>query len=170
VLIDAHSTRYWGDQSQSKHVLSYQWSSIGGNLSRIPKPIRNRIRAFNKHILNPIILKIAGAPRSPIALIHHIGRRSGQHYLTPVVAQPIRDGFVIALTYGPSVDWYRNIMAGGQCSLGWGGREYVIEKLDAIHGSGGMVEFPAAIRLILRILGVDHYLRVGYQAVEPTLT
>jgi deazaflavin-dependent oxidoreductase (nitroreductase family) len=86
----------------------------------------NRIRVFNKQALNPMILKFAGCSHSPISVIRHAGRRSGKPYLTPIIVEPLVDGFVFALTYGPKVDWYRNVLAAGWCTVIWHGKEYVI--------------------------------------------
>jgi hypothetical protein len=33
------------------------------------------------------------------------------------MVEPTTDGVVIALTYGPEVDWYRNVLAAGHCEL-----------------------------------------------------
>ncbi len=69
--------------------------------------IKDRVRVFNKHVTNPILGRLAGRRRGPFALVKHVGRRSGRHYQTPIIAVPVADGFVIALTYGSHVDWYR---------------------------------------------------------------
>lgn len=58
---------------------------------------RHFVRTFNKHILNPMMLAVAGRRHWYAAALHHTGRRSGRHYTTPVVAQPVPDGFVIPL-------------------------------------------------------------------------
>ncbi len=55
---------------------------------------RDRLVRFNKQILNPTTLKIAGRRSSIYATIKHVGRRSGREYTTPVVAKPFGDGFV----------------------------------------------------------------------------
>lgn len=58
---------------------------------------RHFVRTFNKHILNPMMPAVAGRRHWYAAALHHTGRRSGRHYTTPVVAQPVPDGFVIPL-------------------------------------------------------------------------
>lgn len=52
-----------------------------------------------------------------LASLQHIGRRSGQEYVTPVLAVPFGDGFVVPLAYGRSVDWFRNVMVAHGCKL-----------------------------------------------------
>lgn len=59
----------------------------------------NRMRSFNKHILNRVTRRFTSSSRGPFAIIRHVGRRSGKPYETPIMVEPAVDGFVIALTY-----------------------------------------------------------------------
>src|SRR5260370_12295782 len=70
----------------------------------------NRIRIFNKYVTNRLLRGFANLSHSPFAIIRHVGRRSGKPYETVIWVWPLGEGFVIALTYGPDVDWYRNIL------------------------------------------------------------
>src|SRR5450631_3055112 len=88
----------------------------------------NRMRIFNKYITNRLTRSFASFPSGPFALVQHIGRRSGKPYETPIMIEPIQEDFVIALTYGESVDWYRNVQAAGHCSVLWHGRIYTLGK------------------------------------------
>ncbi|MGB7165162.1 MAG: hypothetical protein WBD70_18815, partial [Mycobacterium sp.] len=47
-----------------------------------------------------------------LAALHHVGRRSGREYVTPLSAYPLGDGFVLAVAY-PHVDWSENVLAAG---------------------------------------------------------
>src|SRR6266480_7077658 len=102
----------------------------------------NRIRTFNKHITNRITRRFANFSRGPFALVRHIGRRSGKTYETPIMVEPVGDDFVIALTYGPEVDWYRNVLAAGHCTLLWHRRKYDIEKIEPIEIKTALSHFP----------------------------
>jgi len=115
---------------------------------------RNGIRAFNKHITNPLLRTFANASRGPFAVIYHVGRRSGKPYETTIMVWPMGDGFVIALTYGDSVDWYRNILAAGHCTLLWHGRVYAVGKPEPIDVETSLPALPPAFRPILRRRGV----------------
>src|SRR5215216_2700984 len=84
------------------------------------------IRAFNKHYFNRLVRRFAGVSRTPFALIRHVGRRSGKAYETPIIVMRLGQSFVIALTYGPEVDWYRNVQAAGKASLLWHNQEYAL--------------------------------------------
>ena len=125
----------------------------------------NRIRTFNKHITNPLLHTFASCSRGPFAIIRHVGRRSGKPYETTIMIWPMGDGFVIALTYGESVDWYRNILAAGHCTLLWHGRVYAVGKPEPIDVETALPAFPLAFRPILRRRGVP-FVRVKSAAPE----
>lgn len=124
---------------------------------------RNRIRSFNKHILNRLTSKFARFSRGPFAVIRHSGRRSGKLYETTIMVEPATDGFVIALTYGPEVDWYRNIQAAGHCTLLWHGRDYALGKPEPLAIQSALAAFPLPERWILRRLGTQHFVSLKYQ-------
>jgi len=117
----------------------------------------NRMRFLNKRIFNPLTLKFAGASHSPISIVRHVGRRSGTPYATPVIAVPLVDAFVFALPYGQEVDWYRNVLAAGQGSVVWHGKEYPVENPQPLVVRPGQSTFPLALRWIVRIVGVQHF-------------
>ena len=110
----------------------------------------DRIRTFNKHITNRITRRFASCSHGPFAVIRHVGRRSGKPYETPIMIWPMGDGFVIALTYGESVDWYRNVLAAGSCRVLWHGREYALGKPEPIDVKTALPAFPPFVRMILR--------------------
>src|SRR5512137_948773 len=73
-------------------------------------PIPKQITIFNKHITNRFFILFAGwIP--PLAVVEHRGRVSGRQYKTPILAFPISNGYVFALTYGRNVDWANNLQA-----------------------------------------------------------
>lgn len=124
-------------------------------------PIPDRIRTVNKYFTNPLLGLIAGRAHSPIALVTHVGRHSGKTYTTPIMAERSRDGFVFALTYGPKVDWYRNVLAAGQCRLRWHGREYALDNLRQLDQAAGLAAYPNPQRFILKRLGIMGFFEMG---------
>jgi deazaflavin-dependent oxidoreductase (nitroreductase family) len=119
-----------------------------------------RVRPFNKRVTNPLMLRIAGQAHSPVAVIHHAGRRSGQLYHTPVMLAPVAGGFVFALTYGPKVDWYRNIVAAGQGTLLWHGQRYAVREPETIDAQTALPAFALPFRLMLRLLRIPDFVRM----------
>jgi deazaflavin-dependent oxidoreductase (nitroreductase family) len=120
----------------------------------------NRIRAFNKHITNPLLRTFARSSRGPFAVIRHVGRRSGKLYQTTIMVWPLDAGFVIALTYGPNVDWYRNVLAAGHCTLLWHGSVYTVGKPEPIDAESALLAFPRPFKLILQRLGTHQFVHV----------
>jgi hypothetical protein len=83
------------------------------------------------------------------------------------VAELSSDSFVIALLYGTSVDWYRNVLAAGRCTLTWHGQDYTLvepELLDAATAEPLLVPVRA---FGLKLLGVKHYMRMRRLAEAP---
>lgn len=120
----------------------------------------DRIRIFNKHITNRVFRGFASMSRGPFAVIRHVGRRSGNSYETTIMVWPMGEDFVIALTYGPDVDWYRNLLASGQGALLWHGRSYTIGRPEAVDPAAASRAFPLPIRVILGQLGTHQFVRV----------
>jgi deazaflavin-dependent oxidoreductase (nitroreductase family) len=110
-----------------------------------------------KHTLNPLTRRLAGSRFGPFSLIRHVGRRSGKLYETPIIAARVSDGFVIELTYGPDVDWHKNVLAAGGCTLVWRGQEYAISRIEPLDADTGLAAFSGPQRTILRLLGRKHY-------------
>jgi deazaflavin-dependent oxidoreductase (nitroreductase family) len=117
-----------------------------------------------KHTLNPLTRRMAKSHFGPFALVQHVGRRSGKPYETPIIVAPVADGFVIELTYGPGVDWYKNVRAAGGCVLVRHGRAYTIERLEPLDTAAGLAAFPRPQRTILRLLRRRHFERMVMQA------
>ncbi len=130
----------------------------------LTRRIKDAVRRFNKHILNPVMLRIV--PRTRIfAVLEHRGRRSGKTYRTPIVVRPSPEGFLIALTYGDHVDWYRNLQAAGGV-LEWQGRRYEVGAPETVAVETALPAFPATMQRMLRRAGVIHYIRVPHRQSE----
>jgi hypothetical protein len=103
------------------------------------------------HTLNPLTLRAAKRGRGPFSLVRHIGRKSGRTFETPIILAESDEGFVAELTYGPEVNWYRNIVAGG----GWiehARRTYRITAVEPLTTEAGLAAFGGARARILRLL------------------
>ena len=124
----------------------------------------NGIRYFNKRYLNRLTARIAHSSWGPFCIIFHIGRRSGRPYETPIIAFPTADGFVIALTYGPEVDWYRNICASGRCKIQWHGKVYELWKIDPLEPKTALTYLPRFFRMVLGLVGLRDYVKMVGQS------
>lgn len=85
------------------------------------------VALFNRRVTNRVLGPVAA--RLPwFGIVHHVGRKSGREYETPVNIFRVPDGYAVALTYGPNSDWVRNVLAAGGCEIAIGG---VHHRLDS---------------------------------------
>ena len=105
-------------------------------------PIPRTVTHFNKRFLNPVMRRIAVvAPM--MGVIHHTGRASGTAYQTPVMVFRRDDRLVVALTYGPDVDWVRNVLAAGSCVIHTRGQDLTAREPGLTRDDTTGVSLPA---------------------------
>lgn len=122
--------------------------------------VLDRIRVFNKRFLNKLLIHIAGKRFGHFAILSHTGRKTGQIYHIPIIAEPFQDGFVIALTYGKKVDWYPNVVAAGSCDLRWKNHTYHLINPHFIDRELALTAFPKLFRAGLRKAGIRYFLKL----------
>jgi deazaflavin-dependent oxidoreductase (nitroreductase family) len=83
-----------------------------------------------------------------LSALHHVGRRSGRPYVTPLSAYPLGDGFVLSVAY-PKVDWCENVLAAGKCTLTWNGKEYALGNPEVIPEAQAMKAYPLLVKPFL---------------------
>jgi deazaflavin-dependent oxidoreductase (nitroreductase family) len=127
---------------------------------KIKQQIRPRYLRFLKKYFNPLTLRLARSSFGPFTIVRHVGRRSGKRYETPIIVQPVPQGFVIALTYGPQVDWYQNILAAGGCTVVWHKKEVEIGRIEPLDTQAGRSAFPLPERLILGLVRIRHFAKL----------
>jgi deazaflavin-dependent oxidoreductase (nitroreductase family) len=125
--------------------------------------VRDRVRVMNKHVINKLLIHIAGKRFGHFAILSHTGRKSGKLYRIPIIAEPFQGGFVFALTYGKKVDWYANIKAKGSCSIHWKNKDYHLVDPVFIDKEVGLLAFPKLIRPGLRTAGIEDFLKLEVQ-------
>jgi deazaflavin-dependent oxidoreductase (nitroreductase family) len=124
----------------------------------------DRIRIVNKYVTNRLFRVFVNLSLGPFALLRHIGRRSGKPYETVIWVWLLGEGFVIALTYGPKVDWYHNMLAAGGGEVLWHKRVYVVGKPEPIDLEAALPAFPAPFRPLFRTAGMQF---VWMKFIEP---
>ncbi len=120
----------------------------------------DRVRVFNKYVTNRVLRILASLPFGPFARIRHVGRRSGKTYETMIMVWPNEEGFVIALTYGPKVDWYRNMLAAQGGTILWHRRAYIVGAPERIDAKTALPVFPTPFRQLLGRVGLQDFVRV----------
>lgn len=133
---------------------------VWGFRTRSPRFL-SAVRRLNRRVLNPRQLRTAGRPGSHASVVHHVGRRSGSPYRTPVVAVPDGDdAFVVVLPYGPDTDWVRNVVAAGEATLEHEGERIAVTDPDVVAEAGIRDRFPSAEQRAHRRFGIDQALRL----------
>jgi deazaflavin-dependent oxidoreductase (nitroreductase family) len=122
--------------------------------------IPDRIRFINKRYTNRMMGLIAGKRFSPIALLHHTGRKTGRQYAIPVIAAKVPGGFVFALTYGDHVDWYRNIRAAGSVVLISRGSRYELRGITPLTKAVGRAGFKQPFDAMLKAMDIEDFFRM----------
>lgn len=124
------------------------------------RSVKDRVRLFNKHVLNPAMLLLAGRKHWYASALEHVGRKSGRTYTTPVVAGRVPGGFVVPLPYGTEVDWLRNVLAAGTATLRSGGVTYVVTEPRIIDAAEAFTQVSPAYAQAWCRFGIARYLRV----------
>jgi deazaflavin-dependent oxidoreductase (nitroreductase family) len=127
--------------------------------------MRRRFFWVLKHTLNRVTSRAARSRHGPFSLVRHVGRRSGRVYETPVILARVPEGFVAELTYGPDVDWFKNVLAAGHCTVVRHGREYEVNGVVPYPAELGRAAFPAPARLVLRALDRKDFRLLATSAV-----
>jgi deazaflavin-dependent oxidoreductase (nitroreductase family) len=118
-----------------------------------------RFRHVAQRYVNPVLRPVAR--RLPtFGVLTYRGRKSGHTYHTPINAFRRGDDYFFFLTYGSDVQWVKNVLAAGSCSLETRGR--VIELVEpALITDPELRPAPPMVRFMEgRIAGVTQYLRM----------
>ena len=135
---------------------------------RHDQPDRTRAWRFRKvatRYVDPLLRPLAA--RAPFfGIITHRGRTSGRTYRTPVNVFRRGDAYLFFLTYGSDVQWVKNVLVAGSCSLETRGEMIHLAEPELITDPD-LRPAPAAVRFIAgRIAGATRYLRMR-RASEP---
>ncbi len=114
--------------------------------------VRTRFLWLVKNTLNRLTTRIARSGRGPFTLVRHVGRKSGKVYETPIMVARVPEGFIAELTYGPTVNWYRNVEAAGRCVIVFRGVEHQIDRIEPYPVSAGLNAFGNPRAQVLKLL------------------
>jgi deazaflavin-dependent oxidoreductase (nitroreductase family) len=115
------------------------------------------MRRINRAFTNPLVRTVAGA-LPPLAIVHHVGRKSGRRYRTPVLAFPTEEGYVTPLPYGTDTDWCLNVVDAGRCTLEARGRKVRVGNPRVVGTDAGVPLLPALMQPALRLAALPGYL------------
>ena len=135
---------------------------------RLGPRTRRAVRVVARFV-NPVVVLIAGRRWMPIlGILHHVGRRSGHSYATPLGMRRLGDSFVMPRTFGEDAAWYRNVLAAGGCGVTYLGAEYTLVEPEVIDYAVAAPAFPRYERLQFRLIGIDEYLRLRIAPSSPS--
>lgn len=127
---------------------------------------------------NPYALKVSSRV-PPWVTLHHVGRKSGREYRTPVVAfaarapidtrvahpgDPVeigeyRDILVLTpLPWGPDVDWCRNVRAAGSYRLTRKGVDYRADQLRVMDADDARSLLGGFVGATSGLIGIESFL------------
>ena len=118
-----------------------------------------RLRRVATRYVDPVLRPLAR--RLPaFGIVTHRGRKTGRVYHTPVNAFRRGETYLFFLTYGSDVQWVKNILAAGTCSIETRGRVVRLTDPELVTDPE-LRPAPAVVRLIeRRLAGVTQYLRM----------
>jgi deazaflavin-dependent oxidoreductase (nitroreductase family) len=122
----------------------------------VPYPRMRFLRPFTTRVVNPVTRLFAG--RLPgLAIVIHVGRKSGAVYRAPVNVFRHGDEDVFALMYGSDVNWVRNVLAAGGCDIEVRGRtSRLTDPRLVVDPDRRLMPFP--VRQFLGLMRVSEFL------------
>ena len=130
---------------------------------------------YVRRFVNPVLIHLAGI--GWFADLEHVGRRSGTVRHTPLLAFRDGDRVTLALTYGPHVQWLKNIRAAGRCRMRLGGQLLQLGAPRDLPAAEGLARMPQPIRSVLARTGfVQDFVELPvlgerpFRAVPPPAT
>ena len=118
-----------------------------------------RLRHVATRFIDPLLLPVA--TRLPtFGALTHVGRTTGRVYHTPINLFRRGDEYLFFLTYGSDVQWVKNVLAGGSCSVETGGGVVELVEPELITDRE-LRPAPPHVRFFeRRIAGATQYLRM----------
>lgn len=121
-------------------------------------PLSVNVARFNRRVTNRLTGMFADTAPG-FAIVHHVGRRSGRSFSTPVNAFSDGGDYLIALTYGADADWVKNVLAAGGCEVVTRGQRIrliqprIVTDLERRWA-------PLPVRLVLGLINAPQYMRL----------
>jgi deazaflavin-dependent oxidoreductase (nitroreductase family) len=116
------------------------------------------IRPFTTNVVNRLSRHFAGWLPG-FGIVEHVGRKSGKTYRTPMNVFRDGDDWILALTYGSDVQWLRNVLAAGGCTLESRRRVYLLDRPHVfVDPSRRLMPFP--VRQFLGLMRVTEFVRL----------
>lgn len=142
------------------------WALLVWTLRSKYQPLLTAVRRLNRAFWNRRAMKTAGQPGAYASVIQHAGRHTGTPYQTPVGVVDTDDGFLIALPYGTSPDWLKNVLTTGSAVIVSEGHTFHVENPELISGAQCVEHFSRKEQQVHRLYGVDQFLILRRATVD----
>ena len=140
---------------------------LGGRRYAVAMQMPRVMRRINRAVTNRRMAPLARHV-PPLAIAHHVGRKSGRRYRTPVLAFPTDDGFVTPLPYGTDTDWCLNWLEAGEGVVETRARRTAVENPRVLSARAGLALLPSMLRPALGLLRLPGFMVVERRAVSRT--
>jgi deazaflavin-dependent oxidoreductase (nitroreductase family) len=116
---------------------------------------RNVVKRYVNPITRPVVKNLP-----TFAILTHRGRKTGRSYRTPINVFRRGTEYFFFLTYGSDVQWVKNVLATGSCSIETRGRVVELVEPELITDPE-LRPAPPHVRFVeRRIAGATQYLRM----------
>jgi len=115
---------------------------------------------YHKHVTNPVMVRFFSGRSAHAALLHHVGRRSGKAYATPLTAHRSEDTIIVPLPYGTKIDWLRNLQAAGQGVVKLEGRSFTVDQPEVVPVDSVMELLPSFVARLFQLHDTKEALRL----------
>lgn len=126
---------------------------------RSPRAFR-WLTTYHKHVSNPVMVRFFAGRSSRDALLHHVGRRSGRAYATPLTAHRSEDTIIVPLPYGTKTDWLLNLQSAGQGVVELEGRSFTVDEPEVVPIDEVMPLLPSLLERIVQMHDTQRALRL----------
>jgi len=126
--------------------------------TRNPRALRF-VKRYNKFLVNRVYLRFSGR-LGKVAVIHHVGRRSGTPYTTPVMAHESHQDVIVPLPYGTDVDWLRNLQAAGHGAVDLEDRSLQVDEPAVVDIEDVVGLLPDSLVRTVRLNGARQVARL----------
>lgn len=106
---------------------------------------------YVQRFANPVLIRLAG--HGWFADLEHVGRRTGTVRHTPLFAFRDGDLVTVALTYGPEVQWLKNVRAAGRCRMHLRGTLLELGAPRMLRADEGVPRLSRPIRFVFERTG-----------------
>lgn len=116
----------------------------------MPAPLG--VTPYVRRFANPVLVNLAGY--GWFVELEHVGRKSGTPHRTPLFAFRHGDAMTVALTYGPDVQWLKNLRAAGGGRMHWRDSMLYLGPPHDLATEDGIARMPQPIRSVLDVTGL----------------